>query len=135
MSEQTKPKPFSSITEAMLNEWKSKHAPQKVTIAAIPKGDPDDTSADEGESLFVVVDPDRKQTEVLTTYALKNQIAQGNNLMIKSLVLGGDMDDLDDSDTYNALIEYIGLRIAKKKARSVSSSEIFQSKKAKKAGS
>ncbi len=101
-------KPFNTITEAQVQDWKAKY-PNKVREISIP--------VDDTEAKFWVKKPNRATIEFLANEGAKEKkdVAKINKVLIANCVLGGDMDEIEnDAQVYLGVVEQLSAMLGKR---------------------
>jgi hypothetical protein len=101
----------NSVTPEQIKEWKQKYG--KVVELRYPI-DEDDISEDAEHATFYVVPPSRNVLNAASANVDKKEYEKGNQILIKSCVVGGDLDLISndaastDNEIYYSLLEEIG---------------------------
>jgi len=105
----------SSITPEMLQDWKLKFGKIKIITVVVEdeEKDKDGNVVNEGEKYqFVVRRPDKGLINMLLPLAERREIDQFAEKGIKNLIVGGDMEALEDGLVYMGVVSKLQKMIA-----------------------
>lgn len=88
---------MSKLTETEIATLKEKYG--KIKILTITVDEDDDEVYQ-----FAVRRPDRSLMNMATRYASQNEVEKFNEILVKNLIVGGDMTALDDGIVYMGIV-------------------------------
>lgn len=98
---------FAGLTKAEIEALKEKHG--YVELYEVPTGEVED---EENKASFILTKPSRKVIMAMAKYAQEKDLDRANNVLIKSCVLAGDMEALDEekgsTDVYLSVLDRLG---------------------------